>query len=588
MIAKKLINKLFSFSQKSIFTKLVVAFIIMLIPVYFIGINIYQWGTRTVENEITSQKLSQLRFYLGSIEEEIARVKLLQWDYINGYTMNVLHNRGKEIFDYEKSYNIIQIRKDLLSMKNSCIYIKEIVAYIPNVGKKISSNTGLEEFTYMDYPSYNKYSNTTSSNLYSSEEKIYINTAYPLSHSVTGIDPYYSLRIELSIQELTTWLTQFDSHNNSGTILFRKNADLPYIYTGNDQEAKIVMSNIQGDPNIGESQKVILNGDKYLVTHAYSEYSGLILCNYVSADEIFLTVRKNQSKVWVLTLSSIIIIAMFTIYIYLVVQQPMKRLIHAFGHIDQGDMEFQIRSNKKDEFRYLYDHFNKMIRSINNLIDHNYKQKLMLRNAELGQLQAQINPHFIYNSYFLLNRMVKSDDRENAIQFSKQMGIYFQFITKNQRSVVSLSKEIEHARIYTEIQAKRFEGRLAVDFPPTPYICEMIFVPKLIIQPILENAFEYAFSDMLVNGLLHVHFVENEGILQIHVDDNGENVTNELIEKLTQNLSTNYLDENSIGIINIHKRLKLHFGNESGLIISRAPIGGLRVSICIKKGEEGI
>ena len=115
----------------------------------------------------------------------------------------------------------------------------------------------------------------------------------------------------------------------------------------------------------------------------------------------------------------------------------------------------------------------------------------MIQRAELKQLQSQINPHFLFNSYFLLHRLIKSRNFERAVEISKNMGTYFQFITRNASDTVSLLREYEHAEIYADIQSLRFEGRIAVEVEPLPLCCQSIMVPRLIIQPSIENAFAH-------------------------------------------------------------------------------------------------
>jgi hypothetical protein len=93
----------------------------------------------------------------------------------------------------------------------------------------------------------------------------------------------------------------------------------------------------------------------------------------------------------------------------------------------------------------LYGAFNQMVRKLGALIDQSYKQKILVQKAQLKQLQAQINPHFLYNSYFILHRMVTEEDTENAARFSRQLGMYLRYITRDAEEEVPLSSEIEEA-----------------------------------------------------------------------------------------------------------------------------------------------
>jgi two-component system sensor histidine kinase YesM len=178
--------------------------------------------------------------------------------------------------------------------------------------------------------------------------------------------------------------------------------------------------------------------------------------------------------------------------------------------------------------------------------------------------------------------MVKSDDKENAVYFSRLMGTYFQFITRSKGSSVQLCKEIEHARIYTQIQGMRFVNRITIQFDPLPQEFEGVLVPRLIVQPILENAFQYALSDKLSDGVLRVRFASAPEYLIIDVEDNGDQLTDEKIQGLRENLDAGDIRMNeSIGLLNIHRRLQAAFPDRGRLEINRSALGGMQVLLYI-------
>ena len=108
--------------------------------------------------------------------------------------------------------------------------------------------------------------------------------------------------------------------------------------------------------------------------------------------------------------------------------------MEAFQIVESGNLDIKVEYEKDNEFRYLFTAFHSMLGRIRNLIDQVYKQKILYQRSELKQLQSQINPHFLYNSYFVLNDMAVNEDYENLAEFSRQMGIYFQYITRNASS----------------------------------------------------------------------------------------------------------------------------------------------------------
>lgn len=251
-------------------------------------------------------------------------------------------------------------------------------------------------------------------------------------------------------------------------------------------------------------------------------------------------------------------------------------------------MDIQIEHEQKDEFGYLYDRFNQMLRKLQTLIDQDFKQKLMMQKAELKQLQSQINPHFLYNSFFILNSLAKTGDTDRIELFTNMLGEYFRFITRNVEDNVLLSEEVRHARMYTEIQKLRFSRRIRVQFDDLPKEMERIRVPRLIIQPIIENAYEHSLEKMPDEGLLRVTFEVNQGEALITVEDNGGSIGDSEIEALSARLESIAESYEMTGMINIHRRISLTYGEGSGLFLSKSSeLGGLQVVIRIKfRGEN--
>ncbi|MDQ0877722.1 sensor histidine kinase YesM [Paenibacillus sp. V4I3] len=255
--------------------------------------------------------------------------------------------------------------------------------------------------------------------------------------------------------------------------------------------------------------------------------------------------------------------------------------------MENGDLDVNIQHESKDELGYLYGRFNQMVTNLRSLIDQVYRQKIMTQRAELKQLQSQINPHFLYNSFFILRTMAKIGDVERIGQFATQLGEYFQFVTRNASDEVLLRQEIHHARMYTEIQELRFSRRIRVQFDSLPPEIEQVSVPRLIVQPIIENAFEHSLEQMKRSGCVVIRFETAESEIRIVVEDNGESLTDEALQRISDTLDNDDEQTETTGLVNIHRRVKLTFGEAYGLRISRSELGGLQatISIPLKGGE---
>jgi two-component system sensor histidine kinase YesM len=212
-----------------------------------------------------------------------------------------------------------------------------------------------------------------------------------------------------------------------------------------------------------------------------------------------------------------------------------------------------------------------------------YKQKIMNQQSELKQLQSQINPHFLYNSFFTINTMARMQD-ENLVKFSHYLGVYFQYITRNASPYVPLKEEVEHARIYANIQRIRFSKRLDIQFEELPEPYAQRTIPRLMLQPILENAFEYVVEKQQMKGEIRVSFVPDGEMLSVVVEDNGKMLTDQKLQQMQQLLHTDTFETmETTGMINIHRRIQLIYGrdNNIGLTLNRSGLGGLKVTLKI-------
>ena len=179
--------------------------------------------------------------------------------------------------------------------------------------------------------------------------------------------------------------------------------------------------------------------------------------------------------------------------------------------------------------------------------------------------------------------MSRIGDYENLEKFTEQRGRYFQFVTRSAADEVPLAKEVDHARVYTEIQAMRFSNRIKVDFEELPKEYAEIIVPRLIIQPLIENAFEHGLGSKNSGGLLSILFKSpSEDRLLIIVENNGEDIDHEKMDLLQSKIDSDKDKGGEITALeNIHQRLRLKFGESFGLKIEPGSAGGIRVIIII-------
>ena len=203
-------------------------------------------------------------------------------------------------------------------------------------------------------------------------------------------------------------------------------------------------------------------------------------------------------------------------------------------------------------------------------------------------MQYQINPHFLYNSYFILRAMLYDEEYDQAIQLSGLLGKYLRYITCSGQEYALLQEEIDHAQAYAQIQQIRFLHAVTVKFDQCPEDRLSLRVPRLILQPLIENAFGHGMKAM-ENGVIAVSFETlHGGALEIRVEDNGQSLTDEALLSLQRRVDSGETEQNGgIALVNIQKRLQFVYNRQSRLLLYRSKMGGLGCAIHIEPLEGG-
>lgn len=557
----------------SIFIRLVLTFLIIMIPIYALALYIYNWSLTTLRGEVYQSTLAQSHYYMNELENEIERMKLLQFDCLNDESLNKLAYQSEVMGIYDIVTNINLLRQRLSTIRNSSDYISDVSAHIASINRTISSERGMDILRQDEYQNVRAPAGQTGARIVLYNNEFYLSTVQ--DDMLSSKQPTFIIQIQLNRSTFLRALRQFDTYPGSQAILYSLSEGETVLARTNDD--------LPITDFIGMGTTRFRDQDYYAIT-ARSSMLNLGLVRYLPMMVLQSPLRNFYPWLWVFSATSLLLILIYSYSTYRVIHQPLVRLVASFRKVEQGDLSVRIQRRRQDEFGYLYEQFNDMVRNLEALIEQVYQQKLLMQRAELKQLQSQINPHFLYNSFFIINTMARLGD-DNLVTFSKLLGEYYQFITRNSADQVALTEEIRHATVYTDIQKMRFPSRLDIRFPPCPDEYAQIQVPRLIVQPIIENAFNHGVERLSGGGIIAVTYHSLENGLQIAVEDSG-NISIEEIDKLESMMDSHGLDIEITGLINIHRRLGLVFGCGSGLRFSRSELGGLKVIMSILTRKE--
>ncbi len=573
--------------RESIFFRLVVTFLIIMIPIYMLGIYIFRWSMYNVKNEISKTNMAQVSFYLDGLELEIRRIKILQYDCLNDENLFKLSTRNKLMSKYETNESMRLLQQRLVTIKNSSNYIKNVSVHFYPIKKTISSNDGIDDFENEIYDNIRTSSNAKAGQIINYKGGLFLST-FQRNYVQS---PDYIITIELNRQAFILALSRFNMYDESCSFLVNLD-DYDEIITQSEENKKLckkeIIKELTAQKSINKADTIIkgieyyeIENKGYYILHVKSNYLNMLCLKYIPEELMLQPIRGFYLWGWGFSAVVVFFILIYSLSTYKLIHKPLIKLVKSFNKVENGDLQVNIEHGLKDEFGYLYKCFNKMMENLNTLIDQVYNQKILMQRAELKQLQAQINPHFLYNSFFAINTMAQTGD-ENLVPFTKQLGEYFRFITRNSSDRILLKEEVNHAKVYTEIQLMRFTSKLQIKFSECPEKYHNMKVPRLILQPIIENAFNHGLTKNNSTQILSVGFQENTNGLDVIIEDNGLGMTDADIMEMENALKYTGNDTETTGIINIHRRIRLVFGQNSGVQISKSDMGGLKVILRIE------
>lgn len=280
-----------------------------------------------------------------------------------------------------------------------------------------------------------------------------------------------------------------------------------------------------------------------------------------------------------------------SLLVYLIAKEltdPLEKLTEAMDRVQkENDYSIRVGYKVRDEVGQLTYSFNQLLSKVQYLIEEVYENKIMQRNAEIEALQAQINPHFLYNSLDSINWMLIEKKEYEISSMVVALGDIFKYSMDTRHSMVTLKDEMEHIQSYLMIQKNRFEEKLKYEIK----ISEMLYslkIPKLILQPIVENSIYHAVEKGGADDRVNIEVLakENAEFVVLLVVDNGKGIEPMQLEKIRSSLG-NDSDLNRIGLRNVHRRLQLYFGENYGLEIDSEWEKGTTVRLSVPKQWRG-
>lgn len=559
---------------KSVIRLLSTAFLILLLPLLvtsFLSIS-------SMNRELREKSISAFQDSVENIGNNIENQFMLINEMGNNiYLLDKLDrliNIPYQTDLYDRFSTINMIHNSISFVKESNPFIESIQVYLPQLGKVINSR-GTPGGSVLQLNS-NRYEELIQNKLTNLSGIFFQDDGeICLLFILSQKEPNSLIRIALSKEYLENYLFMFATMENEGFLL------------RDEKDRIIASSSFPSQWFETELDEFRADGISYRIFRTNLDQIGLELICAAETEAVYYSASKSTLFSGIFLCLLVFGTLLYLFILWNLIRKPLKKLIESFQQMENGCLNIRIPTDGvPKEFYSLYMSFNHMTEYVSGLIEREYMQKILLQKSELKQLQAQINPHFLYNSFFLLQRFIQHEMTEEAAALSKKLGIFFRYVTKAKEDFVPLCEEHEHAKIYLDIQEMRFQKRIEIRCETVPSQFEKLQVPKMILQPIVENSFQHGLSNKAENGLLILSYQTFENRLVILIEDNGNEMTDEELLSLQEQIRRVTSDEpvtvETTGLLNIARRLYFFSGGKSFLKADRSPLGGLRIQIILE------
>ena len=269
---------------------------------------------------------------------------------------------------------------------------------------------------------------------------------------------------------------------------------------------------------------------------------------------------------------TILLLSIFSILMAMDILSPINQLVHSIKKVEEENIHQEVIVDREDELGYLSKCFNKMSKEIDNLLNRVYKEELTRREAELKALQAQINPHFLFNTLESINWMAQLNNVPEIRDMVTSLGALIEASIGKGSPMVPLSKELKYIDSYLLIMKNRYGERLSYESDIDTSLLGQE-VPKLILQPLIENAIYHGIDKMRKKGTIKLTIRREDESIYIEIMDNGKGILPEEVEDFNQKFKEDRDDyilgdnRKSIGLANVNGRVKMFFGKDYGLQI---------------------
>ena len=371
--------------------------------------------------------------------------------------------------------------------------------------------------------------------------------------------------VDMSYKKLADICNQITLGNRGYVYIISKNKDIIYhpqqqlIYSGLKIEDLISVE------RQGEGSFVEMETKSRLITVHTLKDIGWTVVGVSYLDELLTSKNSITITVIIISILCVLIALVLSQQISQEISKPISELEDIMAKVEKGELDADIAINTNTkEIQNLSRSFQTMLLEIKVLLGRIKDNEKMLRKSELKILQAQINPHFLYNALDTIIWLAEREEHRKVVNMTAALARYFRLSLSKGVEVIPIFSEIEHVKYYLLIQKIRYENKMTYSIEVNPEIYEYTTV-KIILQPLVENALYHGIKDLEEGGHIKISGRKQGDNIVLTVEDNGKGMTKEQLENILNRPISSSMTSGGVAIKNVHERLQVYFGKNYGL-----------------------
>ncbi len=568
----------------NIFSKILILLVLLLIPIVLLYSYTNRITNNVVQDQIQSSNLNQLSFFMHQLDADVERLAMSP--VILGsdpYIREFIDRNESPDYDMLKEQSRIIQKLSLQSVSSG--WVNELTIAIPHGKQVLSSSIFVNGTDTWPWDSPIKRTWTYEERKGDNGVGSFIREISEPIRAQVASQSNVLYQVRFSAQNMIQLLDVYKQDKRSDPFLVDGQNRAIYNSTSNPSITHTIHDKLagQGLPLTGQVQFEIAN-QQYLISIVKSEQLGWYLVDYVPVQKILSPITMTR-KLFYVSIGLLLVMSILASFLlYRNVQIPIGKMIQSVQQVKRGDLSARIAYRAKNEFDFLIQRFNEMAEQIQVLVEDVYAEKIRSREATLKQLQSQIHPHFLYNSLFFIINSAEMEDKESVVAMSQNLAEFYRYTTRVENQSVRLQEELDLVGHYLTIQNLRIHRlRYEINVPD-----EMLNerVPRLILQPLVENAIVHGIERSAEGDLITITGEQKDGWNRLTVEDNGVGLDEAGLDKLLKQLKVPISDEIGCGTWNVHHRLYYQFGEGSGLTFERVNDGGLRAVLTWKHNSQ--